>query len=75
LSGTLGYINDNLDGDVSIEAMADIAGLSPFHFSRTFARATGPSPHRYVMLARSRGRQSQLQCLAAAEIREQDARR
>jgi len=52
LSRTLGYINDNLDGDVSIEAMADIAGLSPFHFSRTFARATGHSPHRYVMLAR-----------------------
>jgi AraC family transcriptional regulator len=52
LSRTLRYINDNLDGDVSIEAMADIAGLSPFHFSRTFARATGHSPHRYVMLAR-----------------------
>jgi AraC family transcriptional regulator len=52
LSRTLGYINDNLDGDVSIEVMADIAGLSPFHFSRTFARATGHPPHRYVMLAR-----------------------
>jgi AraC family transcriptional regulator len=52
LSRTLDYINDNLDGDVSIEAMADIAGLSPFHFSRTFARATGHSPHRYVMVAR-----------------------
>jgi AraC family transcriptional regulator len=52
LSRTLGYINDNLDSDVSIEAMADVAGLSPFHFSRTFARATGHSPHRYVMVAR-----------------------
>jgi AraC family transcriptional regulator len=52
LSRTLRYIDDNLDGDVSTEAMADIAGLSPFHFSRTFARATGPSPHRYVMFAR-----------------------
>lgn len=52
LSRMLGYINDNLDGDVSIEAMADIAGLSPFHFSRTFVRATGHSPHRYIMLAR-----------------------
>jgi AraC family transcriptional regulator len=52
LSRTLRYINDNLDGNVSIEAMADIAGLSPFHFSRSFARATGHSPHRYVMLAR-----------------------
>ena len=41
LSRSLGYINDNLDGDVSIEAMADIAGLSPFHFSRTFVRAMG----------------------------------
>jgi AraC family transcriptional regulator len=52
LSRTLSYINDNLDGDVSIEAMAKIAGLSPFHFSRTFSRATGHPPHRYVMLAR-----------------------
>jgi AraC family transcriptional regulator len=52
LSRTLRYINDNLDGNISIEAMADIAGLSPFHFSRSFARATGHSPHRYVMLAR-----------------------
>jgi AraC family transcriptional regulator len=47
----LSHFNDNLDGDVSIEAMADIAGFSPFHFSRTFARATGHSPQRYVMLA------------------------
>jgi len=39
LSRTLGYINDNLDGDVSIEAMADIAGLSPFI-------SAGPSPAR-----------------------------
>jgi AraC family transcriptional regulator len=52
LSRTLGYINDNLDGDISIGAMAGIAGLSSFHFSRAFARATGHPPHRYVMLKR-----------------------
>jgi hypothetical protein len=39
LSRTLGYINDNLDGDVSIEAMADIAGLSR-------SISAGPSPAR-----------------------------
>jgi AraC family transcriptional regulator len=52
LSRTLGYVNDNLGGDVSIEAMAAVAGLSPFHFSRSFTRATGHPPHRYVMRAR-----------------------
>ena len=52
VSRTLGYVNDNLDGNVSIEAMAAVAGLSPFHFSRTFTRATGHPPHRYVMRAR-----------------------
>lgn len=52
LSRTLDYINDNLEGTITLDALAEIACLSVFHFSRAFARSTGHPPHRYVMLAR-----------------------
>jgi AraC family transcriptional regulator len=52
LSRVLSYIRDNLDGNIRIDAIAAVAGLSPFHFSRAFARTIGHSPHRYIMLAR-----------------------
>jgi AraC-like DNA-binding protein len=34
--------------DITLADLAGVACLSPFHFSRTFARAMGVSPHRYV---------------------------
>jgi AraC family transcriptional regulator len=43
-----GYIEQNLDGDCSIMALAEIAGLSPYHFARAFRTDTGDTPHRYV---------------------------
>jgi AraC family transcriptional regulator len=52
LGRTLAYINDNLAGKITVATMAEAAGLSPFHFSRLFAQATGHPPHRYVMLRR-----------------------
>ena len=36
----------------SVEALAAEAGLTPSHFCRVFKRATGLSPHQYVMKAR-----------------------
>jgi AraC-like DNA-binding protein len=47
-----GYIEDNLDGDCSILALADVAGLSPYHFARAFRTDTGDTPHRYVVRRR-----------------------
>ena len=38
--------------DHSLEAMAATAGITPSHFCRVFKRATGISPHQYVMKAR-----------------------
>ncbi|QEH38673.1 Transposon Tn10 TetD protein [Aquisphaera giovannonii] len=29
--------------------LAQVAGLSPYHFLRVFKRATGRSPHRYII--------------------------
>ena len=36
----------------SIERLAALLALSPFHFSRAFKSATGETPHRYVMRLR-----------------------
>ena len=36
----------------SLEAMASVAGVTPSHFCRLFKKATGISPHQYVMKAR-----------------------
>ena len=37
---------------LSLEEIADAAGLSPFHFSRQFKAATGHPPHEYLMRLR-----------------------
>lgn len=46
------YIEANLDGDCSIMMLANIAGLSPYHFARAFRTDTGDTPHRYVVRRR-----------------------
>lgn len=42
----------NPEADHSLDAMAAEAGLTPSHFCRVFKRATGVTPHVYVMRAR-----------------------
>ena len=46
------YVEAHLDEDLSITALADIACLSPHHFSRSFKKATGVGPRRYVIQRR-----------------------
>ena len=41
-------IETNPGEDLTIEALAKEACLSPFHFARAFKAATGMAPHRYV---------------------------
>jgi len=43
------HILDHIDEPIDVIALADIAGRSPFHFSRVFARSVGVTPHRYVV--------------------------
>jgi AraC family transcriptional regulator of adaptative response/methylated-DNA-[protein]-cysteine methyltransferase len=38
----------------SLEALAEVAGYSPFHFHRIFRRATGVTPAAYARAARAR---------------------
>jgi AraC family transcriptional regulator len=48
LRRTLDYISMNIDKEITLGQLAGVAGLSVFHFARTFTRAMGVSPHRYV---------------------------
>ena len=43
------FIDTHLGTDLSIEALAEQAHLSPFHFARAFKSATGAAPHRYLI--------------------------
>jgi AraC family transcriptional regulator len=46
------HVEANLDGDLSLFRLADLAGLSPYHFARAFRNDLGDPPHRYVMRRR-----------------------
>jgi AraC family transcriptional regulator len=46
------YVEAHLDEDLSLTVLADIACLSPYHFSRSFKQAAGVGPQRYVMQRR-----------------------
>jgi AraC family transcriptional regulator len=47
LHRVLSAINDMPPDGISIEALAQIAGSSPFHFSRLFRNSVGLSPYAY----------------------------
>jgi AraC family transcriptional regulator len=51
---TLRMIERGLDAKLSVASMARVAGLSPYHYLRTFERLTGLTPHQYVLRARLR---------------------
>ena len=42
------YIDENLDADLSLNTLADIAFFSPFHFHRIFKFVTGETLNEYV---------------------------
>lgn len=48
LTRSLTYIQANLDGDLSSEALAAIAGCSAPYFARRFAEMTAESPKQYT---------------------------
>jgi len=59
-------VHAKLDSDLSLEELADAAGLSRTHFSEMFRQSTGQSPHQFV-LHRRVDRSKEL--LRAAEMR------
>ena len=42
------YVRENLAEEISVERLAELVELSPFHFSRVFKQATGMTPLQFV---------------------------
>ena len=43
------FIADNYESDLSLAELARVGGMSTFHFAREFKRATGTTPHQYLI--------------------------
>jgi len=48
----LSYIDSNLDGDLSLEKLAHLAGVLEHKFARSFKKVTGETAHHYVLSRR-----------------------
>lgn len=46
------YIHAHLDQPIKLADLADVAGMSQFHFSRMFKQSMGISPHQYLLQQR-----------------------
>ena len=46
------YVRSHLLETISLETLAELAGLSPFHFSRMFKQSTGMTPLKFVIRER-----------------------
>ncbi len=52
LQQAIDYIQAHLDQDLSLEQIAAVINISPNYFASLFKRATGTSPHQYVIQQR-----------------------
>ncbi len=52
LRAVVEYVEENLDVGLTLEQMAAVAHLSPYHFARQFKATTGLPPHQYVITRR-----------------------
>ena len=46
------YINDNIASEIKLSDLANLAGISQYHFSRLFKKSLGISPNKYVIKQR-----------------------
>jgi AraC family transcriptional regulator len=71
LRAVVEYIEEHLDASPTLEQLAAVARVSPYHFARQFKAATGLPPHQYVIARRVERAQQLLQQdrdLSLAEI-------
>ena len=59
------YIETHLEGNIGLQELAGIAGLSTSHFGRAFKQSKGVTPHRYLTQRRV---QRALELLAGTEL-------
>jgi AraC family transcriptional regulator len=48
------YIQEQLQTDLTVAAIARAINMSSYHFTRLFKISTGQSPYRYVIVARAK---------------------
>jgi AraC family transcriptional regulator len=46
------FVDADLAGALTLDALAAVASMSPFHFARAFKATTGLAPHQFVMARR-----------------------
>jgi AraC family transcriptional regulator len=46
------YIQEHLDHSLTLDELAKVVGMSPYHFTRRFKQSTGLTPHQYILRAR-----------------------
>jgi AraC family transcriptional regulator len=56
------YVEAHLDDDLSLTVLAEVACLSPYHFSRSFKQATGLTLHHYVVQRRVERAKTLMHC-------------
>jgi AraC family transcriptional regulator len=52
LQAAVDYVEEHLDAEITLETLAAVAHLSPYHFARMFKHSTGLPPHQYVIARR-----------------------
>lgn len=52
ISGVIRYINDNIQNKFTLQELADLAGFSPYYFSRLFKKETGHSPLDFIAISK-----------------------
>ena len=49
LRSAIAYVEQHIAGDLRVDELARVVGMSAFHFAHAFRQATGIPPHRYVI--------------------------
>lgn len=69
LKQVIEYVDQHLDQNLTLAALAAIAHMSPSYFSALFKQSTGLAPHQYVIQCRiNRAKQLLLQGMSVAEV-------
>jgi AraC family transcriptional regulator len=70
LRAVVEYIEEHLDASPTLEQIAAVVRLSPYHFARQFKAATGLPPHEYVITRRVERARQLLQTKAGLSLAE-----
>jgi AraC family transcriptional regulator len=52
LQAAVDYVEEHLDSELTLDELAAVTHLSPYHFARMFKNSTGLPPHQYVIARR-----------------------